>query len=344
MTLSAHNGYNNRADAYNTDPNQNYSLTDQLRGSARWLDLDLHWYDRELRLCHKGNSGVCSAYDRFYTGAIAEIGAWLNWHPNEVILIGLEDKIGDDADATTNDRVNNPIEQFLDQNPNVAGAHRVYKPGDDETVCPDTCTDGRWPSQRELLAAGKQVVMFDDSNTRGGKYLWPDAEHPGYPNSNAVNIDFDKCAPKNDTATQYWQAAADTWTSAGEDRVYFGAQYSYAGLIDNFRAKQLAGCNVTKIGLDMFQASQTTTLNTCTVGKIKEQLDDPCPNPDDRVANTIWSWSDGDRGQYGNRALLSGGDGRWKSRTAPSNTSLPAPSRGSVPRETGRIPGALSGG
>ena len=85
-------------------------------------------------------------------------------------MIAFEDKVGGAPD-TRDERINNPIQLYLDQSPKVAGAHRVYKPGDDETVCPDTCDGGRWPSQRELLAAGKQVVILSE-NTRGGKYMW----------------------------------------------------------------------------------------------------------------------------------------------------------------------------
>lgn len=205
-TLGAHNGYNNRADGYNADPNQNYSFTDQLRGSVRWLDLDLYWLTSQrlggnIRLCH----AFCNPLgERFYDSAIKEIGAWLNWHPQDVILISFEDKVG--QLLTDDDRINNPIQLHLDQNPWVPGAHRVYKPGDEKTVCPTTCVNGRWPSQRELLANGKQVVILSN-DSRSGKFLWrnSDSEYPGYPNAQAKNIDFDACIQKG-KSDHLWRA------------------------------------------------------------------------------------------------------------------------------------------
>ena len=316
ISLAAHNGYNNRADGYNTDPNQNYSLTDQLRGSVRWLDLDLHkppFFGPNIRLCHAG----CGVSDRFYDSAMKEIGSWLNAHPKQVILISLEDKVGQE-DPTADDRINNPIQLHLDQNPNVAGAHRVYKPGDARTVCPVTCAGGRWPSQRELLAAGKQVIIFSDIS-RGGKYLWhgSSAEDPGYSEAadqgaQAMKFDFDACTLKGKTEHR-WRADATRWGVVTEDRTHFGAVYKYAGLIDNLRAAKAALCNVTKISLDQARASETTDWSACNGGRDKEQLTDPCPNPDRRIFNTIWSWADGDRGQYGDRALLGGIGKRWLS-------------------------------
>jgi hypothetical protein len=317
--LAAHNGFSSTADGY-SDPNQTYSLTDQLRGSVRWLDLDVYWHSGQLRLCH----GVCSLTDRHYTNAIKEIGAWLDWNPQDVIMISFEDKIVGAPD-TLHERINNPIQLYLDQSKTRAGAQRVYKPGDETTVCPITCANERWPSQRELLAAGKQVILLSE-NTRGGKYLWHSrgTEDPGYSEhpdfgAQAKKFDFDTCTLK--VATKHrWQADAKAWGVVTEDRTISGAVFSYtSGLIDNLRAAKAALCNLTKISLDHAHAAEKTAGGACATARRVEQLDDPCPDPDRRIFNTIWSWAEEDRGQHGDRALL-GTDKRWVSASGTSGS------------------------
>ena len=76
---------------------------------------------------------------------------------------------------------------------------------------------------------------------------------------------------------------------------------------------------MTKISLDQARASETTAPDACAAGREDEQLTDPCPNPDRRIFNTIWSWADGDRGQHGDRALLGTGK-RWVSANGTSGS------------------------
>src|SRR6185503_16884042 len=101
------------------DPNQWYSISDQLTLGSRWLDLDLHPVRGMLRVCHALENGTgCTLTDRLYSSAIKEIAAWLNDPANkdEIIIVQLEDYAND---ATS---VLNPIQAYF--------GDRVYKPGD----------------------------------------------------------------------------------------------------------------------------------------------------------------------------------------------------------------------
>jgi hypothetical protein len=50
--LSTHNANNNIADGETLDPNQVWSMSDQLDLGSRFLWLDLHWVAGQARLCH----------------------------------------------------------------------------------------------------------------------------------------------------------------------------------------------------------------------------------------------------------------------------------------------------
>jgi len=87
--LGTHNSYN--SEVYTAcnfsvgcrylDPQQKYSVKDQLRMGARFIELDVHWtakmeslfsYPKRLLLCH----GVCSLNDKYATEGFSEVRDW----------------------------------------------------------------------------------------------------------------------------------------------------------------------------------------------------------------------------------------------------------------------------
>ena len=85
MHLVTHNAFNNWADGYVLDPNQVWSMSDQLDLGSRMLWLDLHWFNGLVRLCHgmdlerEGEQHVgCSLLDRSFGFGIQEISEWLD--------------------------------------------------------------------------------------------------------------------------------------------------------------------------------------------------------------------------------------------------------------------------
>lgn len=96
----------------NQDPNQVYSITDQLRMGIRGIEIDLHWVPSIygnlstggywVDVCH-GQSTLIPAttltvhvgctIDRSLQNTLREIRAWLDGHPHQFLLIYLENQL-----------------------------------------------------------------------------------------------------------------------------------------------------------------------------------------------------------------------------------------------------------
>eukprot|EP01006_Ploeotia_vitrea_P033743 TRINITY_DN65626_c13_g1_i1.p1 TRINITY_DN65626_c13_g1~~TRINITY_DN65626_c13_g1_i1.p1 ORF type:complete len:646 (-),score=314.13 TRINITY_DN65626_c13_g1_i1:196-2133(-) len=205
--LQTHNAYNNRADGYGLldnlwgkilkklnstlevrIANQEFSITDQLRMGVRSLELDLHWFNKKIRLCHSHgpNSTLvtdivkileiilhrkidwdlhnigCGLWDRPYELAVAEINTWIRAPGNEdeVLVIYHEDNSfftwGHD------ELVNGPIQQYY--------GDLVLTPADkaNKTMFPT------WPpTPARMVAMGKRIFIASDADggLHGGEYI-----------------------------------------------------------------------------------------------------------------------------------------------------------------------------
>jgi len=155
--LGSHNTYN--SEAYSScnvtvgcrylDPQQKYSIKNQLRMGARFIELDVHWtakmeslfsYPNRLLLCH----GVCSLNDKYATEGFDEIEDWLadDSSRDEVIILYIEDA----SDGHHNDLYNQMNDRFGD---------KIYASGGCGNI-PDSLT------KADVLAAGKQVILYKD--------------------------------------------------------------------------------------------------------------------------------------------------------------------------------------
>jgi hypothetical protein len=331
-TIYAHNGFNNTADGYIVDPNHRFSFTDQLRLGVRNLNPDVVWYNDKLRLCHGDPNKGCSPRDRYYSNAIKEIANWLIDNPNEVVIINLEDRfnINDDTDDQVN--IENeiylwgPLASFL--------GDRVLKVSDFSRVVPgcsgSSFNDCRWPTRREMLRAGKQVIVFGHNKDRNTGWIWPKSAQKGK-DANATSFNFDTCnvpgasAPDPgdpDSREHFWDGNLGYWNRVGEDRTILTAagaetgQADWIGFIDEERIKKLVRCGVPKITLDFVHAAERTTLGPCNDARRFDGLFNPCPDPDNRLKKTIWSWAEDDFGNFGDRALYSHSSERWHARFA----------------------------
>jgi hypothetical protein len=86
------------------DANQQLSLTDQLRLDVRSLELDLHTFSSArdqftLRpmVCHAQGGGYGCSTERELAEVLPEIRDWLKAHEDQVLLLYLEDDLGDVA-------------------------------------------------------------------------------------------------------------------------------------------------------------------------------------------------------------------------------------------------------
>ncbi|WP_196139547.1 phosphatidylinositol-specific phospholipase C domain-containing protein [Aliikangiella sp. G2MR2-5] len=152
-----HNTYN--SEAYTScnfsvgcrylDPQQKYSIYDQLRMGARFIEIDVHWtvkmegifsYPKRLLMCH----GFCSINDKYLKEGLAEIRNWLNSSDsdNQVIILYFEDHM----DGHHQDAYNQVNSYFGDW---------VYA----SQGCGNISSQ---LTKADVIAAGKKVVIWGD--------------------------------------------------------------------------------------------------------------------------------------------------------------------------------------
>jgi hypothetical protein len=175
MQLGTHNSFNSGADGHVINfPNHYYSMTDQLRSGARFLAIDAHFipvFDGPARLCHGGDKAfpdigldapgaLCvlpgaSLFPpgmRFFANGIKEIKNWLAGNPSEIVIVAIEDYVGTDEEGGVPGDLTSPINASF-------GGLVVRQPLEP----PAGRTQTRWPTRREMLAAGRRVIVADDS-------------------------------------------------------------------------------------------------------------------------------------------------------------------------------------
>lgn len=167
LWVGTHNSANStseRATLSQSDSNQQLSLTDQLRLDVRSLELDAHWWPSVTSagqapvLCHAQGAPahVGCTTERLLAAGLAEIAAWLEAHPREVVLLYLEDHLEGQAghDKAAADVV-------------AAFGDRLYAPADGEcTQLPLTLT------RDAVRAAGAQVVVMTGGCRTGVGTAW----------------------------------------------------------------------------------------------------------------------------------------------------------------------------
>jgi len=183
--LHTHNSYN--ADAYpqtfyGLDPNQLYSITDQLRMGIRAIEIDVHWFQEQVVVCHGGIGAAahfgCGVNDPLLPERLQEIAAFIETHPFEVILLYLENNLDDDPVA--HDMAAKQIDTSL--------GDLVYKPEGKCSPLPMELT------RQQIRAIGARVVITgncgpgawgDYVHVRGPAWkessLGPGDDYPNYP-------------------------------------------------------------------------------------------------------------------------------------------------------------------
>src|SRR5205823_607369 len=161
----------------NQDPNQVYSITDQLRMDVRAIEIDLHWWPspfgnastggKWVTMCHGDSSVVngvhvgCS-WDRPFQDGLAEVKAWLVAHPDQVILLYLENQLVDEHGY--NAQGQDVAAQLI-----AAGlGDLVYRP-----PAGQPCADmPLGVSRADILAGGHQVLIVGNCGAGGTWGTW----------------------------------------------------------------------------------------------------------------------------------------------------------------------------
>lgn len=159
--------------------NQRYSVTDQLRMGLRWMEFDMWGFIEQyedIRLCHDPfpdprlltwvdlaeiktrtklkwdpeNLGCFSTHNQNLQTGLQEVDTWLNLPENkEEIIVIYYDVKSPFIDSQVKEAVKTTLEVFGD---------RIFTPADKEIL-------GRWPTAKELIVMGKQVIFECNSES-----------------------------------------------------------------------------------------------------------------------------------------------------------------------------------
>src|SRR5215831_8412443 len=282
--ITAHNVYNNAADAY-PFPNQQYSITSLLNYGIRSLDLDVHYVIGELRVCHGGTSSAalgCSGGDRAYGYAIREIADWLDANPGEVVILNLEDDAPNETTTKTK-----PLDKYI--------GGKLWRISDSQSFLGGT---SRYPTVAEMLAHGKQAIVLADARV-GDDIFGVNVNN--YASRHAKNFSPSTCASDGTSIAIQPEGRPLYWPTLYEGRSAFEDSSDQNNLLNEGDVRAAMNCGITSVDLDYIGA-----LDKADVRFVRT-------SPDLRRESTVWSWTEGDSGSGGNYALFNGATGRWVS-------------------------------
>lgn len=275
----------------NQDPNQVFSITDQLRMDIRGIEVDLHWVPSLagtaktggywVDVCHGQSTAlpdgktvhVGCTIDRTFQNTLGEIRHWLSNHQRQFLLIYLENQL--DGSVQGHNIAASLIKQRL--------GHLVYQPRGHRA--PGHCASMPYQTSRQQMAAtGTRVLLVGNCGpgnwnhwvfTRGDK--WNEGGNPT--TYGAADCKADEAARETHSVFRRWY----------EESPFLEVLMSASQTLTAATTKRMVGCGVNLTGWDQLT-----------------------PN-DGRLRAFLWSWGDG-QPAAGNCAYQAT-DGRF--RTAP---------------------------
>jgi hypothetical protein len=143
---TTHNAMSNAEDGF-LGPNQQYAVRRQLDDGVRGLMLDLWYFDGDVVLCHAGDVIPCDRFGmRPLVDGLADIKAFLDQHPNEIVSIIFESYVTE-ADVEA-DFIASGLTAYVHSQPATAP----------------------WPTLRALIEADKRLIVFTDDS--GAALSW----------------------------------------------------------------------------------------------------------------------------------------------------------------------------
>jgi hypothetical protein len=278
--VGTHNSFNSATEMGPTlsdsDPNQQLSLIDQLRLDVRSLELDVHWFLNRPVVCHAEGDFTGCSIEQTLDVELAKIDGWLARHPDQVVLLYLEDHLGAQDGHDAGARM---IEDTI--------GPRVYRPSGGCQQLPLDLT------REAVRAAGKQVIIVGGCGTgaayQGLAFSWD--EHV-----ETRPIAFQGppgCGP--DFPRAVWDA---TLVRYYEDSTFLTDGASYVGQSTRD---------------DGLTPATTTALVRCGADLLG--FDQLLPD-DGRLDAAAWSWAPGEpRAGGGRRCIVQRpSDARWELR------------------------------
>ena len=288
--LGTHNSFNTDSNGLtlsHTDNNQQLTLTQQLDGDIRALELDVHQVPGAggdvVRVCHARGADQMHAgctTEPELSAVLPEIQTWLTAHPGQVLMVYLEDNLNDGVgygatlaalDGTFGDEIYRPDPQAVSGN------------------CADLPLG---VSRADMRATGKRVFFVGNCAAGWSKdvFGW-DANHvesgstPNYRAFPACDATYNASVYAS-KLVRYFEDG--TWLSATVDPGQTPADHDADGL-SPAKVAAMTACGVNLFGLDQFD-----------------------PN-DGRVAASIWSWAPDQPSAAAGACAYQRPDGRWVS-------------------------------
>lgn len=304
--VGTHNSYNANANGLtlsHSDSNQQLTLTQQLDGDVRSLEIDLHFVRGEVRVCHARPASEQHAgctNEPTLAETLPEIVSWIAAHDDQVLLLYLEDALGTDGYA--------PALAALES----ALGSRIYKPA--PAPAGAACTQLPLDlSRQDVLAAGKNVVVVGDCSSGWNTHVygWKGNTSAEAGNSTGYTCASPISADKYQThLVRFFEDSTFVSSVTAPNQ---GMTARRAGALTPDKVTAMMACGVNLFGFDQYAPG------------------------DGRLEATIWSWAPGQPDASAGPCTIQRPDGRWYSapcdetrmqaaapRTGPENAALRA--------------------
>jgi hypothetical protein len=283
----------------NQDPNQVYSITDQLRMDIRAIEIDLHWvpstYGKPatdghwVDVCHGDSEAAADSgqhvhvgctVDRSLQNTLVEVRSWLDHHRHQFLLVYLENQL--DGSPAAHNIAASLIKSHL--------GHLVYRPAHSRKA--GHC--GSMPyakSRQQMMRTGARVLLVGNCGpgtwnrwvfTRGEK--WNEGGNPT--TYGAKDCAADETARESHSAFRRWY----------EESPFLEAATGATQTLTAAATRKMVRCGVNLTGWDQLTPT------------------------DGRLRGFEWSWAKGFPKAGHGRCAYQAGSGRF--RTAGCATRL----------------------
>ena len=298
--LGTHNSFNtvsDQATLSHTDSNQQLTLSQQLDIDVRALELDVHWLPsvnaggaNAVVVCHgrgPDQQDFGCTNERLFSQVLPEVANWLNAHRGEVVLLYLEDELGDPAGYAETVRVLDKVLKRPD------GSSLIYRPTNSEMTAKGCANLPLGISRDDVRRRGARVVLV--GNCRSG---WASDVY-GWDDVHVESGSTPRYRPFPSCDATYPRDVYDTKLVR-----YYEDSTFVSSAIDPSKSPKAAAA-------EMLSPDKASAMTRCGVNLFG--FDQLLPD-DGRIAASIWSWGKDKPSAADGRCAVQRPSGRWMTR------------------------------